>query len=138
MYSKNSRDRLDTVDPRLQRIFEKALQEFDHTIIQGYRTKEEQNKYFREGKSQLQYPNSKHNSYPSKAVDAGPYDSSIRNIPWNDREWFHYFAGYVMGIAAEQGIKLRWGGDWQRRFAPNRTYRERPFDDLPHFEIVDD
>ena len=75
-----------------------------------------------QGKSKTM--NSKH--LTGKAVDVAPYP-----IDWNDRERFTYFAGYVMGIAAKMGIKLRWGGDWDR----DHNLKENSFDDLPHFEI---
>ena len=52
----------------------------------------------------MQYPNSKHNKLPSKAVDVAPYP-----IDWNDPDRFYHFAGYVRGIAEGMGIKIRWG-----------------------------
>ena len=61
------------------------------------------------------------------ACDVVPYP-----IDWNDRERFHLFAGFVLGIANQMGIELRWGGDWNR----NWEVDDNKFDDFPHFELV--
>ena len=45
--------------------------------------------------------------------------------------WFHYFGGFVLGIASQMGLKIRWGGDWDR----DTEVKDNRFDDLPHFEI---
>ena len=52
-------------------------------------------------------------------------------IDWNNKERFYLFAGFVKGIAAEMGIKLRLGADWDGDF----TTRDQTFHDLPHFEL---
>jgi hypothetical protein len=75
----------------------------------------------------VQWPDSKHNQSPSMAVDVAPYP-----IDWADRERFNYFAGYVMGVASQHGIALRWGGDWNRDW----KVRDNNFDDLPHYELI--
>jgi len=85
------------------------------------------------GRSKVKWPNGKHNKRPSMAVDVVPYP-----IDWQDRDRFHYFAGYVMGVAdmlhAEGLInhRLRWGGDWDR----DTQVKDNGFDDLVHFELV--
>jgi hypothetical protein len=121
-------DKLEQCDARLQKVFMRVIQKFDNTIITGYRNKEEQEAHFRAGRSQVRYPNSKHNTKPSIAIDVAPYP-----IDWEDRERFTYFAGYVLGVADSMGIKLRWGGDWDR----DTQVKDNGFDDLLHFEIVD-
>ena len=126
-FSARSESRLFTCDKRLQKLFNKVVEEFDCTIIEGHRDEERQNEMFRTGKSQLKFPDGKHNSIPSKAVDVAPYP-----IDWNDREYFTYFAGYVKGIAATMGIKIRWGGDWDGDW----QVKDNNFDDLPHFELL--
>lgn len=131
-YSNSSRSKLDTCDERLQEIFNEAIKYIDITIVQGHRSKEEQNKYYREGKSEVQYPNSKHNSSPAKAVDAAPYVSG-EGIPWQDDRYFYYLAGIVMAIAKSKGINLRFGGDWDR----DNNFSDQSFNDLVHYEIVE-
>jgi len=125
-FSKKSKAKLNTCDKRLIELFNKVVKKFDCTIIEGHRSKDRQNKLFDEGKSKLQYPNGKHNATPSMAVDVAPYP-----IDWNDRERFTYFAGYVIGIAYQMGLKIRWGGDWDM----DTQVKDNNFDDLPHFEI---
>ena len=125
-YSESSWNKLKQCDPRLIEIFEEVACYINTTIITGHRDEETQNEMYRTGKSQLQWPNSKHNSLPSKAVDAAPYP-----IDWNDRERATLFAGFVMGIAASFGVNLRWGGDWDQDWEVNDNH----FDDLWHFEI---
>ncbi len=127
-FSQKSRERLRTCDESLQRIFNEVVRQFDCVILEGHRDKARQNSLNMEGKSQVTWPNSKHNSTPSHAVDVAPYP-----LDWNDRERFTYFAGVVMGTAAGMGIELRWGGDWDR----DTEVKDNSFDDLVHFELRD-
>tara|TARA_R100000234_G_scaffold80409_1_gene50439 strand:+ start:44 stop:427 length:384 start_codon:yes stop_codon:yes gene_type:complete len=121
-FSSKSLARLNSTDERLVRVFTEVVKHFDCTILEGKRTVDRQKMLVQQGKSKTM--NSKH--LTGKAVDVAPYP-----IDWNDRERFTYFAGYVMGIAAKMGIKLRWGGDWDR----DTQVKDNNFDDLPHFEI---
>ena len=126
-FSKRSLEKLATCDERLQDVMNRVVKSFDCTILTGFRTKEEQTELYLTGKSQLQWPHGKHNVMPSKALDAAPYP-----IDWKDRERASFFAGFVLGVASEMGISLRWGGDWNQ----NWQVRDNSFDDLWHFEIV--
>ncbi len=126
-FSKKSLDKLNTCDSALQEICLEAIKIYDFTVLCGNRTEEEQNQLFAEGKSQLKYPQSKHNSSPSQAVDIAPYP-----IDWEDTGRFKLLAGIIFGIAHSKGIKIRWGGDWDSDW----NMSEERFRDLPHFEIV--
>ncbi len=125
-FSRTSNAYLDTTDHRLQEVFNEVIKYFDCTVMQGHRSEQEQNEKFRQGLSKVQFPNSKHNSIPSLAVDVAPYP-----IDWNDRERFTLFAGVVIGIGLSMGYTIRWGGDWNQ----DTHVRDNNFDDLPHFEI---
>jgi len=127
-FSKSSTDRLEQCDSRIQEVLNEVVKHFDCTVMCGHRGEEEQNEAFRTGRSKLQFPQSKHNGLPSMAVDVAPYP-----IDWNDIKRFHYFAGFVVGIAAAKGITLRYGGDWDR----DTQLKDNNFNDLPHFEIVE-
>ena len=127
-FGKTSQERLATCDKRIQDVFNEVIKHFDCTIACGTRSKEEQDKAVAEGKSKTPYPKSKHNSNPSMAVDAYPYP-----VDFNDTNRMRYFAGFVMGIAASKGIKLRWGGDWNQ----DTQLKDNSFNDLPHFELID-
>jgi peptidoglycan L-alanyl-D-glutamate endopeptidase CwlK len=126
-FSKRSKQNLSECDNRLQSVFNEVIKRFDCTVMCGYRPEEEQNEKFRTGMSKKKYPNSKHNSLPSSAVDVAPYP-----INWKDRERFTLFAGVVIGVGTMMGYNIRWGGDWNM----DTQVTDNDFDDLPHFEII--
>lgn len=132
-FGKTSTQRLATCEPDLQHIFNFVIDHIDCSILCGHRDEADQTKAFIEKKSKVQYPNSKHNSYPSKAVDVAPYP-----IDWHDMERFSDFANFVRGVAAvmyargEISHRLRWGGDWDGDF----DTKDNRFNDLPHFELI--
>ena len=127
-FGKRSKERLATCDERLQKVFNEVIKYVDCSVLEGHRSAERQDKLYEEGKTKVRYPKGRHNASPSLAVDVVPYP-----IDWHDRERFHLFSGFVLGLARGMGINLRWGGDWDQDFevADNR------FDDFPHFEIRD-
>ena len=127
-FSEKSLAKLATCHPLLQRVFHEVIRDFDCTVIEGHRNKDRQNQMVAEGKSQVRWPNGKHNTVPSRAVDVTPYP-----IVWDDRERQTLFAGYVLATAKAMGVDLRWGGDWDR----DTEVRDNTFDDLVHFEIVE-
>ena len=126
-FGKKSKEKLATCDKRLQDVFNEVIKYVDCSILEGHRDERAQEKYFEEGKSKVRYPMGRHNSKPSRAVDVVPYP-----IDWNDRERFHLFAGYVLGVASRMGYTLRWGGDWNMNFEVD----DNKFDDFPHFELT--
>ena len=126
-FSKKSKERLKSCDERLQKVFNEVINYVDCSVLEGHRDERKQNQYFSEGKSKVQYPFGRHNTKPSRAVDVAPYP-----IDWNDRERFHLFAGFVLGIAYSMDISLRWGGDWNQ----NLEVDDNKFDDFPHFELL--
>ena len=132
-FSKSSTERLEQCDPRIQEVLQEVVKHFDCTVMCGHRGEEEQNEAFRTGRSKLEFPRSKHNGLPSMAVDVAPYYPGTPHIRWNDTGGFRYFAGFVVGIAASKGIKMRWGGDWDS----DRDVTDNNFNDLPHFEIIE-
>ena len=126
-FGKNSRIRLATCDEKLQDVFNEVIKYVDCSVLEGHRDERKQDKYFEEGKTKVRYPMGRHNSKPSRAVDVVPYP-----VDWKDRERFHLFAGFVLGLARGMGIHLRWGGDWNMNFEVD----DNKFDDFPHFELV--
>lgn len=123
-----SEKRLENVDPRLQTVVRKAIELVDFAVICGHRNKEDQERAFAEKKSKVKWPNSKHNSLPSKAVDLAPYP-----IDWHDTPRFAFLAGVISTIAAQENVKIRWGGDWDR----DGFTKDERFLDMPHFELID-
>lgn len=128
-----STNRLLTLDSRLQEILREGIKFYDFSIVCGYRDEKAQNRAFAEGKSQLEWPHSKHNTNPSKAVDVAPWDPDNNRIDWNNRDRFIYLAAFLMGTAHKMGYTLRWGGDWNS----DTFMRDQRFHDLPHLEIAD-
>jgi len=125
-FGKKSKERLDTCDNNLQKVFNEVIKHVDCSVLEGHREKDRQNKLFEEGKTKVKYPNGRHNRQPSSAVDVTPYP-----VDWKDRERQTLFAGFVIGVASQMGINLRWGGDWDQDF----QVVDNRFDDFPHFEL---
>ena len=125
-FGKRSRERLATCDERLQKVFNEVIKFVDCSVLEGHRGQERQDQLFDEGKTKVKYPNGRHNSDPSRAVDVTPYP-----VNWEDRERQTLFAGFVLGVANQMGISLRWGGDWDQDF----EVMDNRFDDFPHFEL---
>lgn len=126
-FSATSLDRLNGCDTQLIEVFSEVIRHYDCTVICGHRDSEAQNTAYRNGHSQVRYPDSKHNRYPSLAIDVAPYP-----IDWLDLDRFRVFGGFVMGVAAAMGVGLRWGHDWDGDW----DFKDQSFHDFPHFEII--
>lgn len=122
IFGKRSKRRMRGVDSRLQAVFDEVIKEFDCTIIEGLRSKERQKELLKQGATKTL--KSKH--LEGRAMDVAPYP-----IDWDDRDRFHYFGGYVLGVASQMGYNVRWGGDWDS----DTETKDNSFDDLVHFEI---
>lgn len=129
-WSASSRERLSDVEPKLRAVFDTALElgVVDITIIEGHRNRARQEEMFRTGRSKLHWPDSRHNAYPSRAVDAMAYP-----IDWQNAERNAMFAGFIIGVGASMGVKIRAGIDWNANFDPT----DQAFVDAPHFELPD-
>lgn len=128
-FGNKSKENLLTCHEKLQLVCWEAIAIMDFTVLEGHRDQEKQALMFNEGKSKTKWPRSKHNRLPSHAVDIAPYP-----IDWGDRERFYMLAGIMFGIAFKHGIKLRWGGDWDG----DMDFKDQSFNDLPHFELIEE
>lgn len=126
---KRSKKLLKDADPRIVEILEEAIKHYDFSVIETHRSNERQEELYKNGKTKVRAGGSKHNAYPSLAVDIAPYP-----IDWDDINRFVYLAGVVQTIANQKGYKLRWGGNWDMDY---HIMSDQRFNDLPHFEIVD-
>ena len=126
-YGKSSTARLATCHPDLQRLFNELIKDWDISILCGHRSKEDQNAAVRAGNSKTVWPNSKHNSTPSKGIDAALYP-----VDWNDTGRHYMFVGMVKQKAKDLGIDITCGADWDN---DNNT-DDQTFNDLVHFEVV--
>src|SRR4030042_6221304 len=121
-FNKLSLDRLSSAHEQLQRLAHVVIKLFDISIICGHRSKEDQEKALLEGHSKVPWPKSKHNSFPSRAIDVWPYPvewPSLSAIPAEHRKaaddyanalanWY-YMAGLFKGAAAAFDIDVKWG-----------------------------
>lgn len=128
VFGARSTRNLESADVKLQVLFAEVVKGWDCSVLCGERCKAVQDTLFRSGRSKVKYPESKHNSSPSKAVDVAPYP-----VDWDDVGRFYMFAGYVMRVAEELGISVRYGGDWD---GDKRT-ADQTFNDLPHWELIE-
>jgi len=133
VYSKNSKQKLLSCHPELQRLFFAVIEYYDCMILIGHRKKKEQDEAFRSNKSKFVFPDSNHNSMPSKAVDAIPWFRSEPHIRWDDIKKFYQFGGFVQGVSKVLGINIRWGGNWDM----DDELHDQKFFDLVHFEVIE-
>lgn len=99
----------------------------DMSVLEGFRDEERQNQMVEDGKSQLPWPRSRHNSFPSMAVDVAPY---VGGISW---DWTYYYplADHIKTVWQRLQMDgkttgqydLEWGGDWTS------------FKDGPHWQL---
>ena len=106
-FGSSSLRHLNTLHYDLREILLEAIELYDFSVICGHRSEQEQNEAYNNGKSDLQWPESKHNKFPSKAVDIAQYP-----IDWENTEEFVYLAGIISAIATRKGVKIRQGWRW--------------------------
>ena len=130
-FGRKSKAELETVHPSLKLVMTESLRMelIDFSVLQGHRGKEEQDRYFKLGKSKVKFPNGKHNSMPSLAVDVVPFIKY--KISWNPVHCI-FLAGVVLTCAKNLGIGLRWGGNWDRDL---EIMTDQDFNDLVHYEL---
>jgi len=128
-FSKASKSKLKTCHPDIQRLMNEVVKYYDCTIVDGHRDKERQDLYYAQGVSKVKYPNSRHNRYPSNAVDVAPYIKG-KGLSWNTIECY-VLSGQIIEIARRLKIDIRWGGDWDS----DRDLTDQTFNDLVHFEL---
>lgn len=154
-FGQRSSANLATCDKRIQLVLNKAIEIFDFSVICGYRSKEAQDRAFKERRSTKMYPNSKHNRMPSPAVDIWPWYPGQN---WKAEIWltdmtvmealdemdkvkakkaletikrWHFMIGLIIGIGHSMGISLRSGGDWDKDF----KFDDHRLIDLPHLQL---
>jgi len=124
-----------TLSSGLQRVADRTLSYgvMDYSLDCTYRDEREQNRLFNmtPPRSKVQWPNSRHNHLPSKAMDCVPYVRGKSS--WNKLHCC-VLAGLILAAAAEERVKLRWGGNWDMDSEP---ITDQDFQDLAHFEEVD-
>lgn len=129
-FSNKSISKIDTCHPLIREWVYKAMeyQRFDITIIEGHRSDERQDELKRQNLSRLSGGQSKHNHFPSLAIDLLPSPTT----KWEDIETFKRFGEFMIGVAAGLNMLVRWGGDWDMDGKTN----DQKFNDYVHFELI--
>ncbi len=135
-FGTTSAAKLSTCDDRIQRVMRRALGYglMDITVLEGVRTLEKQQEEFRAGRSEIDGVNklSKHQEVPSRAVDVMPWPAVVNGVNvWDDKQRFAVMAGLILAAAKEEGVALRWGGDWDG----DGNNADSKLHDMPHFEL---
>lgn len=130
-FSQTSKDKLKGVHPDLIRCVEKALSYgiMDFAIVQGVRTKEQQEELFSQGRTKpgkivTWTKQSKHLRQADDwghAIDIVPVIKG--RLDWNTEENFTTLAALMFRAAMELNALIAWGGFWTEK-------------DRPHFEII--
>lgn len=134
----SSRRRRQTCHEIIKELLDRVIEHYDFSILEGHRSKYRQNEFFRTGKSRVKWPNGKHNTVPSLAVDVAPW---INGRSCFRKKECSYLAG-MFEMASHQlnkeralrqvsSFKLRWGGDWDG----DRDLLDQSLNDLVHLEI---
>ena len=153
-FSKTSKKRLGSCHHDIQFVMNMAIElsPMDFGIAEGHRSVEVQQEYYSRGRDEdgniinedevITYidgvtKKGKHNYKPSEAVDIYAWVND--KASWKAKDMI-FLAGFISGIAEmlfKQGIissKFRWGGNWDQ---DGEILSDQDFDDMPHFEIID-
>jgi peptidoglycan L-alanyl-D-glutamate endopeptidase CwlK len=134
-WGQTSLNRMKGIDERLIRVLFRAIRiaskkkdGVDMSIPQfgGIRTADEQNKLFENGFSKCDGYDKKSYHQSGRAVDVIPYVKGVNpySLPKEEQELlFHKVAVCMLEAAAQENIKLNWGGNWKGWL------------DRPHFAI---
>ncbi len=95
-----------------------VIKRVDCCVIEGHRDQDKQDSLVAAGFSKTKWPNSRHNSTPSEAIDVTP-----NPVNWKDKKAFADLACIIKQAAIELGIELEWGGDFKSFF------------DGPHYQL---
>lgn len=122
----------------------KKYSDVDFQLVDGARTVAEQRDLFKKGSSKVNPDayNPKELAKAAKHVvnEVEPLARAVDivvSVPGKgslgyDRSHLCYIAGVVMSQAKCMGIKMRWGGNWDR---DGEIITDQTFQDLVHFEL---
>ena len=137
MHGSRSAERLLTCHEDLQRVITRVVELGpDFIVVCGHRTQEEQEQAVQAGNSQRHWPEGRHNSMPSTAVDLAPC-AADGSVDWKDHSRFRTLAGYVLAAGDFLAVPLVWGGTWEHDGADRFDESRTRFHDLGHFELAD-
>ena len=164
-YSEKSNQKLATCHPDIRKIFNKAIKIVDITVFYGIRTLQEQQQFYKDGKSKLDgvINKSKHqgkevspeiyqddkdtgdysyNNYGepiiSFAIDAGPHPLDFGNAS-KKKARFYYLNGVLQAVTYEllQKGEITHKLRWGGDWDGDGDYEDQSFDDLNHWELIE-
>lgn len=140
-FSEQSLNRLNTCHQDIIEICKELIQMYDFSVLEGHRTLKEQQEHYKAGRSKIDGVNqkSKHQSYPSMAIDIMPYAEGTNAFSGKelDERRFYMMMGMVKAISEilyKEGKithRVRFGLDWDG----DDTFTDQTFHDMPHFEL---
>lgn len=129
MVTEDKKTMLDDLHPSLRNVLDAAESlGIRYRLLETHRSRARQKQLFDDGLTKTL--DSLHCEYPAEAFDIVPVP--FRSEDWRDKRRFYFLAGALHAIARTQGIRLRWGGDWDS----DGDFRDQKFDDLVHFELL--
>lgn len=148
-FGRTSSRELDTVEPELRRVLERAIEIVDFSVIEGRRSIDTQIRYLRKGVTKTidsrHIPRDDDGVYQpdglSQAVDLTPYQKGVN--PWplagdspevreKKKHRFYFLQGILYAIARDEGVDVRLGVDWDT----DLDFFDQRFDDLGHIELA--
>lgn len=128
MLSNDSNRQLDTCHPKIgrlirevdRRLSKRRVQKLDIKAVCGHRGEIAQEQAFKDGNSDKHWPDSRHNTLPSTALDMTPYPEM-----WSDPELLMLIIGYTLAVADEMDIEIEVGALWHKRDRPHIQLTER-------------
>lgn len=153
-YGTTSTRRRDECHPDCVIIIDEVIKIFNASVLCGKRGEEEQSLAFNTGKSQVEWPYSKHNvdphnpkctDHPDKSIafDLAEFHADIDGyIDWENKQEMWDNAKIILEIAKDlkwQGRithELRSGCDWDQDGIPVFNDPDETFWDAVHFELM--
>ena len=128
-FGRTSESRLAHLHPDLMRVVRRAMayQVLDFMVVETLRSPAQAAANAAKG---VGIRNSKHLAGPdgkARAVDLAPYP-----VEWSDLKRFHILAGLMLAAAKEEGVRVRYGGNWDG----DNDFHDNSLEDLPHFELA--
>ena len=136
--SQRSLNNLNGVHPKLVAVVKRAIDitTQDFVVIEGVRTQARQDELWAQGRTKPGPIVTWTKDASSHGIGKDGYGHAVDICPypvdWNDLKKFDAIAKAMFDAAAEQGVRLGWGADWNM----NGTPRERGESDSPHFELA--
>lgn len=124
---KKQNDLLKTCIWDLQQVLQEVIKYQPFLVIAGHINEETQTEHYMNKLTDVQWPDGRHNAYPSPAVDIAPFP-----VP---EDWeknimvFYQLAAIVKFVAKSMNIQIKWRGD-------DIKYPTK-IEDLIHFELIE-